>query len=180
MHGFVVRDAVVLAAGASRRMGSPKGLLPVAGATLLEAHVAAFEAAGLRTTVVLGCNAEALRARLPASVRVVINPDWAATGPAESAYLALSGLGAALLTPVDVPPASPADLRALLDAGGPAVLAFDGRDGHPIRLDPPHLPVRLDARTAGARRLAVGDPDRIVNLNTPTEWNAWINQASKT
>lgn len=71
---------LVLAAGASRRMGRPKQLLPLAGRPLLQ-HVL-DAAAGSRLgeiVVVLGHEAEAVAAavRLPARARVVRNPEYA-------------------------------------------------------------------------------------------------------
>lgn len=171
----VVQDAVVLAAGASRRMGRPKALLPVGGIPLVNLHVARLRACGLRVTVVLGAYADDIAAVLPAGVSRCVNPRWEETGPAESAALALAGLGPAVLTPVDVPPARVADLLRLMAAPGPAVLTHGGRDGHPVRLDPPHLADRLDHRLRGALRIPVDDPARILNLNTPDEFFAWLN-----
>jgi nicotine blue oxidoreductase len=167
-------DAVILAAGGSRRMGRPKALLEVDGAPLLLAHVRAFHAVGLRVTVVLGAHADTVSAVLPAEVRVVRNERWDETGPAESAHLGLAGLGAALLTPVDVPPASTADLHALIAAEGDAVLSYRGEDGHPVRVEAPHPPARLDRRLADAVRIPSEDPDRLLNLNTPEAWSAWL------
>ncbi len=155
-------------------MGTPKALLRVGGTPLIVRHVEAFRSMGLRVHVVLGCDAERIAAALPAGVIVRHNHLWATTGPAESAAIALLGLGPTLLTPVDVPPAAPDDLRRLLDAAGPAVLTYDGADGHPVRLDPPHIAGRLDGRLATALRIAVGDPGRILNLNSPNQWESWL------
>lgn len=167
-------SAVVLAAGASRRMGAPKALLPVDGAPLLLAHVAVFRDAGLAVTVVVGAFEAECRAVLPPDVRVLVNRRWADTHPSDSADLALEGAGVVILTPVDVPPAAPATLRRLLAASGDAVPTWAGQDGHPVRLVPPHpAGVRLDVRLAEAERVPVDDPDCVRNLNTPTEWAAW-------
>jgi len=73
--------SVILAAGASTRMGRPKMLLPVAGSTLLASAVTPHLAAGIgRVVVVLGPEAEAVRrgAGLPDDprLRVVVNGDW--------------------------------------------------------------------------------------------------------
>ena len=155
-------------------MGAPKALLDLHGIPLVLAHVRAFAAAGLRVTVVVGAHANLVSAVLPDGVRVVVNPAWETTGPAESAALGLAGLGAAVLTPVDVPPVRHADLIALMEAGVPAVLTFDGLPGHPVRLEPPHGPIRLDIRLHGALRLPSTDPGRVQNLNTPEAWAAWV------
>lgn len=167
-------SAVILCAGASRRMGTPKGLLDLGGVPLLRAHVDAFAAAGLDTTVVLGPHAAAHLAVLPAGTRVVLNLRWDRTEMADSAAMGLVDLGDVLLTPVDAPPAAPETLRRLLAVEGTAVPAWDGRDGHPVRLAAPHPPGRLDARLAGAVRVPVEDPDCVANLNRPEDWEAFV------
>ena len=98
---------------------------------------------------------------------------------AESAALALAGLGPALVTPVDVPPATAGDLHSLIAASGPAVLSAHGVDGHPVRLDPPHTTGRLDERLLGAVRIASEDPNRALNLNTPDDWNSFLNSLKR-
>lgn len=170
--------AIILCAGGSTRMGTPKGLLDVAGTPLLVAHVAAARAAGLAVRVVLGSRAEDHQRVLPAGVDVVLNPAWATTGMAESLALALVD-GPCLVTPVDVPPPRAATLRALLEGAGDAVPTWSGEDGHPVRLDPPHPPGRLDVRLRGARRLPVEDPEILYNLNTPADWAAWRRRAGE-
>lgn len=167
-------SAVVLCAGASRRMGTPKGLLPLAGVPLLRAHVDAFAAAGLATTVVLGPHAATHLAVLPPGTRVVLNLRWDRSEMADSAAMGLADLGDALLTPVDAPPATAETLRRLLAAEGTAVPTWQGREGHPVRLAAPHPPGRLDARLAGAVRVPVEDPDCVLNLNRPEDWDAFV------
>src|SRR5437879_12452118 len=70
--------AVILAAGESRRMGSPKALLPHQGRPFLQhlIDVTRHPRIGF-TRVVLGANAEEIREQLtldPATV--VVNPQW--------------------------------------------------------------------------------------------------------
>lgn len=70
---------IVLAAGASIRLGRPKQLLPYAGKVLLQHAIdeAVATAAG-PVWVVLGAHAEHIAAAVDFSdVRVVQNPDWA-------------------------------------------------------------------------------------------------------
>ncbi|OHE89401.1 MAG: hypothetical protein A3G75_08565 [Verrucomicrobia bacterium RIFCSPLOWO2_12_FULL_64_8] len=70
--------AVILAAGASTRMGEPKQLLRIGDRTLLRRAIdAALASAAWPVVVVLGAHLEKIRpesARLP--VLVVENPDW--------------------------------------------------------------------------------------------------------
>src|ERR1700679_1330829 len=71
--------AVILAAGASRRMGRPKALLEIGGrALVVRAAEAALAAPVWPVVVVLGAEASKIRpvlARLP--VLIVENPAWA-------------------------------------------------------------------------------------------------------
>ncbi|MEH6422528.1 nucleotidyltransferase family protein [Pseudomonas sp. CGJS7] len=70
--------AVVLAAGASRRLGRPKQLLTIDGESLLRrAARLALSSGAARVLVVLGADGERLRAELSGlAVEVVVNPDW--------------------------------------------------------------------------------------------------------
>lgn len=71
-------SAIILAAGASRRYGEPKQLLPLEGKTLLE-HVLENASASRvgEVIVVLGCQAERIRPVLQASpTKVVCNESW--------------------------------------------------------------------------------------------------------
>lgn len=81
---------VVLAAGASRRMGRPKQLLPLGGGTLLDAVLGAVRSASLDEVVlVLGAEAERILAAVDTrGVRVVIAAEHA------------EGMGASLRTGV--------------------------------------------------------------------------------
>ena len=71
--------AVVLAAGASRRLGEPKQLIQVAGESLLRRSARlALEAKCAAVFVVLGFEAERLRGELDGRpVEVVVNTEWA-------------------------------------------------------------------------------------------------------
>ena len=86
--------AIVLAAGASRRFGRLKQAEPWRGSTLLQRAVAAaLSSLASHVVVVLGCEAERLRASLPPEggrLRVIINSSWA-EGRASSVR---AGLGA--------------------------------------------------------------------------------------
>lgn len=70
--------ALILAAGASKRFGSPKQLVRVDGQSLLQRAVAhATEQLGHSVTVVLGAHAAEIAATLPSgSAGVLINRNW--------------------------------------------------------------------------------------------------------
>jgi molybdenum cofactor cytidylyltransferase len=108
--------AIVLAAGASSRFGSPKQLIRLDGRPMLHAAVArAVEVAGQAVTVVLGANAAELAPLLrhsPASV--IVNRDWS------------EGIGSSIRTGVTRLPSS-CDGVLIMLADQPAVTADDLR-----------------------------------------------------
>ena len=114
-------DAIVLAAGASARMGTPKQLLPFAGATLLGHAIATARAAGCqRIFVVLGANAEQIAATLGRGELVVENAGWqegiaSSVRAGVAACSASPAAAAALILTCDQP---------LLDDLAPLVSAF--------------------------------------------------------
>ena len=79
--------AIILAAGESRRMGSPKALVRFGGLTFV-AHLFAatrHPRIGLRR-VVLGAGADEIRSQLPQSdATIVINDEWE-KGPLSSIH----------------------------------------------------------------------------------------------
>ncbi len=93
---------IVLAAGASERMGGPKQLLRYEGETLLGRAVrAALDSRCRPIVVVLGARAEALRGEIGgARAQVVVNQEWA-EGMGSSIRCGLAALGAATPAPVD-------------------------------------------------------------------------------
>lgn len=111
--------AVVLAAGASTRFGSPKQLVRVNGRPLLHAVVSrAVEVAGHSVSVVLGAHARKLAGLLNHSgASVVINRDWQ-EGMASSLRAALARLPGSvdgvLVLLADQPAITAEDLRRMV------------------------------------------------------------------
>lgn len=135
---------VVLAAGASRRMGRAKQLLPVAGRPLLDGVVASACASRLdEVLVVLGARADEILAAVDLGrARTLLNPDHAA-GMSTSLRAGLAALGPdverAVVILGDQPAISAAFLDELLDlqvrSGLPAAaLSFDGLLHPPVVL----------------------------------------------
>jgi molybdenum cofactor cytidylyltransferase len=137
--------AVVLAAGASSRMGQAKQLLPVHGQPMVRRVTEAVCAAGLeQVVVVVGAHAKAVRdvlAGLP--VEVVVNAAWAegmSTSLREGVRVLRPEIGAALLVLADQPALAPELIQALVDryrATDALIVApfYEGQRGNPVLFD---------------------------------------------
>jgi CTP:molybdopterin cytidylyltransferase MocA len=116
--------AIVLAAGASRRLGQPKQLLMLDGETLLARSVRlANEAGAAPVLVVLGANSELIGSAIPAgSATLVMNENWE-QGIASSIHAGLKALdpaesdvGGVLILACDQPRLSAEHLRELIQS----------------------------------------------------------------
>jgi molybdenum cofactor cytidylyltransferase len=135
--------AVILAAGASQRMGWPKALLDIGGETFLDRLIRVFAAAGAAPVVVLGHDAERIAAASvhAAAAMLVLNPH-PEQGQMSSLRCGLQGAPAhadlVFFTPVDSPGVKTetiVQLRAAWESGGrPPVVKprYQGRNGHPV------------------------------------------------
>jgi len=142
-----VIPGVILAAGQSSRMGEPKALLRIApeGPSFVERVAAVLLEGGVIDALVVGRpDDEALRAAvegLGTLVRFIVN-EHAEMGQLSSVIAGLNaadrpGVGAVLVTPVDVPLIRPATVSALLAAFASTRAAVvrathRGRHGHPV------------------------------------------------
>jgi len=186
--------AIILAAGASSRMGRPKALLPIAadGTTFLERLVRTLRAAGVDDViVVVGYDADLIRGVIESAglaVRTAENQD-PARGQISSLMAALEiadrpGVQAVLVAPVDQPVVAVDTVRRLLDAyqrtRAPIVRpAHEGRHGHPVVFDRSLFDeLRRADLSAGAREViqrhrseaidvTVDDEGAFLDIDTP-------------
>ena len=153
--------AVVLAAGASTRLGEPKQLVVIGGETLLERAVRTARAAGCApVVVVLGAAAERVRERCDLGGAVVIvNPEWD-EGMASSVRAGIGAVGAVdgvVLMTCDQPAVTAEHLRALMAGGEATASAYAGRRGVPAYFPAASFAGLLELRgDAGARELLRG------------------------
>ncbi|ATE73681.1 nucleotidyltransferase family protein [Lysobacter capsici] len=138
--------AVVLAAGASRRLGRPKQLLTRDGETLLHRAARLAAASGaLRSVVVLGARREAMQAAVAGlDLECVFNPDWE-QGLSSSLRAAARALedfdGPVLVLGCDQPALDGAHLSALIagaswSPGACAATVHGGALGIPALIPP--------------------------------------------
>jgi len=189
-----VTGAVILAAGAGRRLGGvAKALLPHRGRSYLAAIAATARAVGLVDAVVVvgapfGVEVAAHARQL--GLRVRVNPD-PARGMASSVALGFAAIAngpaaAAWLWPVDHPAVAEASLRALLAALGDREVAqprYRELGGHPPLIARALWP-RLAAcggepggardviRAASRIAVALDDPGVARDVDTPADLEA--------
>ena len=138
-------SAVVLAAGASRRMGAPKQLLRIGGETILERTLNNVRASDVGEIVlVLGHAAESVEKAISTErIRVVSNPDYQ-QGMGTSLRAGLAAVGpdaaAALIVLADQPFVRPETLNRLITChreSKPQIIIpmYQGFRGNPVLLD---------------------------------------------
>ncbi len=177
---------IVLAAGAGRRMGAPKVLLEIEGQSLVRLHADRLFEIGCDEVIVVAPLGVPVQAQALAPRFTVICAHTASQ--AESLSLAVRSPGhweLAVITPVDVLPASKQTFRALLRAlTAPMVAAtpqFEGHGGHPVVIRKTGLasyfaslalPLRACLEQLGSRRARVSVPDASVafDFDTPADF----------
>jgi len=184
--------AVVLAAGAGRRIGGPKALLALEGSSFLQRSVALVSRPGVEAVyVVLGHEAERVgREAGPLDpARIVVNPRYE-SGMLSSLLVGLEaaeagGAEAVLIHPVDHPRVALATVDAVLaslrSGARIAVPSWSNRRGHPAGFARETWPA-LHAAPAdrGAREVLAlhpewiehvpGDAGCVAGVNTPDDY----------
>jgi molybdenum cofactor cytidylyltransferase len=189
--------AIVLAAGASTRMGTPKQMLPLHGQPLVKhATETALQSAAWPVIVVLGANTEIIRptlARLP--VLIAENPAWA-EGMAASIRAGMTvlqqfsrSLDAVVIALCDQPAFTPEVIEQLVsaqrrDRRSIVAARYNNRNGAPALFLREHF-AALAALTGeeGARHLLNGNPPGVtsvdlpqlsLDLDTPEDYRAFL------
>ncbi|MDE2806069.1 MAG: nucleotidyltransferase family protein [Gemmatimonadota bacterium] len=171
-------SGLVLAAGGSSRMGTPKALLDAGGMTFVGRLVQTLASAGCDPVVVVapantgGVADEAARA----GARLAVNPDGAG-GQIGSLRAGLACLtegadppAAVVFTPVDNPAVAPATVEALIATWRTAHAAIvlprcGSHRGHPVLADMRIAHEFHEAGLAeGARTVVRRDPGRVVEV----------------
>ncbi|HKV08225.1 MAG TPA: nucleotidyltransferase family protein [Thermoanaerobaculia bacterium] len=167
--------ALLPGAGASRRMGRPKLLLPYRNGTLVGAVVDALRGGGVsKIVLVTSPGDEDLRAwAREAGVLTAVNPD-PERGMLSSLQEGIAALGKIdeilLVSPADLPALQPETVAALVrrmeETGAPlAVPVYRGKRGHPLAIAPALIPEigTLDA-DVGLRQLRDRHEERLLEV----------------
>lgn len=190
---------IVLAAGASSRMGQPKALLMTPeGTPLIIDQARRLEQGGVSPVVlVIGHDADAIAPVIRATHHsMMIHRDWmdGRLSSLQAGLRALEPVHGAIILPVDTPGIAATTITALLERADHTAAdclrpMHDGLAGHiawisartirdliDIKPDPSfRLDIWLKARE---EHFPVDDPAVIRNINTPAAWRAYAGHAS--
>lgn len=184
--------AIVLAAGMSSRMGTPKQLLRLGEKTLLERTLDNVRASRVdEILLVLGASAEEIRIRVPTEgLKVVINPEFQ-QGMGTSLRTGLAALNpatkAVLVVLADQPFVSTSTIDQLIECHQqlrPQIVipTCRGFRGNPVLLDRAVFPELMDlsgdigcravfgSHTQGIYKLAVDDPGIVLDIDSSDDW----------
>ena len=192
---------VVLAAGRSARMGSPKALLDFLGVPFIVRILEALEALEVKTrAVVLGPDAPRILPVIAAHNCMIVENPAPETGPIASLRGALRALqpvlpAAVLVWPVDLPHVRVSTVERVIeayrrDSGQVVVPTFAERRGHPVIWGSTLFAELLENKTAtreGARAVLhdheaqvvsvpVDDPAVIDQVNTPEDYERLVRE----
>jgi molybdenum cofactor cytidylyltransferase len=188
---------VILAAGASSRMGQDKALLSYEGATFLSGAIRMLQGACDFVVVVTGNNTELLKPVIYQSSAYYVRNAQPELGQFSSLRVGFQavldrGRDTACVTLVDRPPALPSTLAKLQqeflqtspDSTWAVVPQFNGKHGHPVLFSREMIEVCLRADpTTNAREVEhryqnrieyvdVDDRRIVININTPEDYSA--------
>jgi molybdenum cofactor cytidylyltransferase len=186
-------SAIILAAGQSKRMGSPKMLLPWGKQTVIERVIRIFLAAGIEDIVVVtgGAGEQVSRTIEQYPVRTIFNSQYAAEEMLVSLQCGLRVLmphtEAALIGLGDQPQIQEETVRMLCEAYAESksmliVPSFGRRRGHPwlvtralwaelLAMSSSESPRDfLNRRAAEIQYVDVGTPSILADLDTPSDY----------
>jgi molybdenum cofactor cytidylyltransferase len=158
-----VTAAVVLAAGASTRLGEPKQLVKIGGETLLERAVRAAREAGCSPVIVVVHDAALIEPMQAQGAQVLLNRRHY-EGMSTSIHVGVrwaEGMKAdgVVLMVCDQPAVTAEHLRKLMAASEVTASAYAGRRGVPAYFPAGAFPELMELRgDAGARELLRGAP----------------------
>jgi CTP:molybdopterin cytidylyltransferase MocA len=179
---------IILAAGRSRRFGSPKALIHVGGRPAIEGLIAAFAEARLSPVIAVAAAGGEVQDILRGRSDVAFVAGEPRSEMIESLARGIAATPdhapAAVVQPVDAPFTTAAMIAALLSGnpGTARVLCHEGRAGHPV-LVPRSLFAEIVERPRGGLRALLADVDVevvewsdrrvLADIDTPEDLALW-------
>jgi molybdenum cofactor cytidylyltransferase len=195
MADQVVVDGIVLAAGASSRMGEPKPLLEVDGTPFLERAIKLLRGAGCRYVLAVVNDRDDWITRLAdaSGAGIVINEN-PQSEQIDSLRLGIAnlpdGYDGVMVLPVDFPRVQDTTVKKLIaeftNTRSPVLNpSYNGTAGHPVifsrdvvaELARPDLPDGARSvieQHSDARTIAVDDPGVLIDIDTPTDYQEHV------
>lgn len=186
--------SIILAAGESSRMGSPKALLKIRNRVFLERILDTYASVGISRFVVLGIHSTSIERQIDLSSATVLKNPNPSRGPLSSLLIALEEISdeaAFILHPVDHPLVSIETIKRLINGHRSVpdcilIPNYRGQRGHPVLIPAKYYP---DLRSAplgeGARWVVranraanhfvpVDDPAVLVNIDTKADYEQLV------
>ena len=169
-----IERGIVLAAGASKRLGSHKALIEIEGQTLVQLVCSKLQSAGLSVTVVTRNSLKQKIENLLPNVSTVVNPnpELGRTGTIQRGIESI-GTGPLLIIPVDRPGFSLETINLLCKTNTTTIPTYEQKGGHPIAITSqdcenileaePDIPLR---ELISPERIHVDDPHLHLNIDT--------------
>ena len=191
-------DGIVLAAGESTRMGTPKPLLDIDGTTFLERAVHVLREGGCRYVVAVVNDDDWIERLADVSGAAVVINDAENSEQVDSLRLGIANLpedaAGVLVLPVDFPRVAAETVRMLIhefeQAPAPVLNpAYDGVAGHPVlfsravlsELMQPDLPdgarTVIEKHQRDARVIDVDDAGIVADVDTREDYNRIVKQS---
>jgi molybdenum cofactor cytidylyltransferase len=190
-------SGLILAAGESSRMNTPKALLQIQGQTFAECIFRKMQDAGIRlATIVTGAHHAEIEAAVKGKLRleVVFNPlyqEGQLSSLKEGVRLLPTGSNAALIWPVDQPLVQTETVKKLMDTFQTerkrmTIPVYDERHGHPIICDMGAIRALLELRPTQTAKVLqqlfadqisfveVDDSGVTLDIDTPEEYQKYI------
>ena len=126
-------DAIVLTAGASKRLGEPKALVDIHGESLIEILIRKLKGKKLRIIIVTRVELFNEMEKLGEKVVINTHPESGRTGSIQCGIKELES-DRCLIVPVDRPGFSNATIEKLINLEKTSCPSKNGRGGHPVVL----------------------------------------------
>ena len=126
-------DAIVLTAGASKRLGEPKALVDIHGESLIQILIRKLKGKKLRIIIVTRVELFNEMEKLGEKVVINTNPESGRTGSIQCGIKELKS-ERCLIVPVDRPGFSNATIEKLINLEKTSCPSKNGKGGHPVIL----------------------------------------------
>jgi molybdenum cofactor cytidylyltransferase len=180
-----VTCGIVLAGGASTRMGRPKALLQLGSTTMVERLLSLFNRFCDQTIIITGTHHTQILNTLPHLAPQILHNENHADGMFSSLRkgLAATTSGTVLLSPVDFASVERSSIASLFNSPAETVVKprFEGRSGHPILIRQPAIDAlrKADANSNAKAVLSnfsatyvdVDDPGVADDCDTPQDYS---------